>query len=79
MFGIAAVALTALTIAMMVVGPAELPRGAHAMQLTGGAFAAPAAREVDIEPSQIEVVVDRDSGLAVAGAQGPSPKLGHRG
>lgn len=78
MFGIAAVALTVLTMAMMVVGPAELPPGVHVTQLTGGAFPA-AAREVDIDPSQIEVVVDRDSGLAVAGAQGASPKRGHRG
>ncbi len=79
MFGIAAVALTVLTIAMMVVGPAELAPGVHVMQLTGGASGAAAAREVDIDPSRIEVVVDRDSGLAVAGAQGASPKHGHRG
>ncbi len=78
-FGIAAVALTALTIAMMVVGPAGLPAADHAAMLYGSASALPVAREVTIEPSSIDVVVERDAGLAIAGAPAESAKLGRRG
>lgn len=78
-FGIAAVALTALTIAMMVVGPAGLPAVDRAATLYGGASVLPIAREVTIAPSSIDVVVERDAGLAVAGAPAASAKLGRRG
>ncbi len=78
-FGIAAVALTALTIATMVVGPTALPAADHATALYGGAAAAPMAREVTIAPSSIDVVVARDAGLAIAGARAGSAKLGRRG
>ena len=78
-FGLAAVALTALTIGALVVGPAGLPAGDHVGILAGGTSATPGAREVAISPSQVEVVVERDSALAVAGAPNAMAKRGHRG
>ena len=78
-FGIAAIALTALTIATMVVGPAELPPGDHVAMPAAGALVAPFAREVTIAPSLIEVVVLRDSTLADAHTTGALPKRGRRG
>jgi len=79
-FGIAAVALTALTIAMMVVWPAGVPAAEHATMLYGSATVLPGLREVSIAPSPIEVVVERPSGLEVARTAGAVlPKNGRRG
>ena len=78
-FGIAAVALTALTIATMVVGPAKLPLRDHVAMRAGGAFVAPVAREVTIAPSLIEVVLLRDAALADARTTSALPKRGRRG
>jgi len=77
--GFGAVALTALTIATLVVGPAELPAGNHVTMLAGGSFATPGAREVTIFPSLVEVVIERDSAVATAAAPNAMAKRGHRG
>jgi hypothetical protein len=78
-FGVAAAALTALTIATLVVGPAELLPRAHAAMQVSGSPMATAPRQVDIAPSQVDVVVLRDAALANAGTPGATPRRAHRG
>jgi hypothetical protein len=72
-FGIAAVAMTVLTLGLAVVVPAKLaPEGQSAATLLAARSKAPAATEVRIVPARIEVLGVRESTVA-GGAPAAAP------
>src|SRR5579872_1832595 len=77
-FGIAAIALTAITIAVGVVAPARLDSSsAGRAALAAAKVRAPAPVEVAIVPRQIEVVGIRSPDLAAERAQGVQKTATH--
>jgi len=79
-FGIAAVAMTALTLALAIVAPAKLaPVGQEAATLAAAESRAPVAVEVLIVPARIQVIGVRESTVAAdVPAAGPA-KGGQQG
>ena len=64
-FGVAAVAMTALTLALAIVAPAKLaPVSQDAAMLAAAGSGAPAAVEVLIVPARIQVIGVRESTVA---------------
>ena len=79
LFGAAAFALTVLTMATLVVGPALLAQR-HAPSATPEvARSAPAAREVTVAPARMEVVLERAAYIEAARASRTVHGRGHRG
>jgi hypothetical protein len=77
-FGIAAIAMTAITIAAAVVAPVRLDSsGADRALLAAAKVIAPAPIEVAIIPGQIEVVGIRSPDLAAERAQGVQKTATH--
>jgi hypothetical protein len=79
LFGIAAVAMTALTLAVSVVIPANLaPAAQEAGRFAAGQAAAPAT-EVAISPARIDVIGLRETNLADSPVRDAAPRSGQRG
>jgi hypothetical protein len=78
LFGAAAVALTVLTMAMLVVGPAMLPQRQSPIVLPDVTVIAPATQQIGTAP-RMEVVLDRAAYIEVARDSAPAPRRAHRG
>ena len=76
-FGIAAVAMTALTFGMSVVAPLGASSGSREIgTLAAGSAVAPAAIEVAITPARIDVVAEREQKTVFGVVRHPAPKNG---
>jgi hypothetical protein len=79
-FGLAAVAMSAMTIGLFVAVPAELASASHAERAPATASSAPAAPiEVAISPARIDVVGERTEQTAFRPAAPTEPVRAQRG
>jgi hypothetical protein len=80
LFGVGAFALTVLTIATLVVGPALLAqRHAPLTALPEVARSVPAVREITIAPARMDVVLERAAYVRAVRTSGTPHRQGHRG
>ena len=79
-FGIAAIAMTAITISLAVVMPATMiPVGPDVLTLSASTAVAPARTEVAISPARIDVVAVREQTTASAPVRNVQPTRGQPG
>jgi len=79
LFGVAAFALTVLTMAALVVGPALLAQRHAPSAMPEVAGSAPAVREITIAPARMDVVQERAAYVEAARTSGAAHRRGHRG